>query len=319
MPILTVWGGGTLQIIIDGSLAGLTVKELFSKNGFSHGFIARLKRIEDGITVNGRHVTVRHTLSEGELLTLAADDMRDDENELLMPTEMPLEIIFEDDDMIAVNKPPDMATHPSLGHFDDTLANGLAYYFSSKGKPFVFRAVNRLDRDTSGVILVAKNRISAARLSGLMQSGQFRKTYIAVLGGRLPEACGLINAPIRRREKSIMLREVCDITEDGAKEAITAYNVLFSSETASIVSAEPITGRTHQLRVHFSHLGAPIVGDAFYGSAETAPTSLDRLMSRQALHASLLEINLGDRMLRFEAPLPPDMVHLYSTVKGENC
>lgn len=306
-----------MQILIDSSLSGLTVKELLHKNGISHGLTARLKRIHNGITVNEKHVTVRYVLREGDVLRLATDDCFHDENELLTPTKMPLDIIFEDDDLIAVNKPPDMATHPSLGHFDDTLANGIAYYFAAQGRPFVFRAVNRLDRDTSGVVLIAKNRISAAHLSTLMRDGQIRKTYIAVLNGRLPQECGRIEAPIRRREKSIMLREVCEALADGAKHAVTAYENVFSSDTASIVRAEPITGRTHQLRVHFSHLGAPIVGDAFYGSAETAPTELDRRISRQALHAASLEINFGSRILRLDASLAPDMELLCSIVKGE--
>ncbi len=308
---------GKLQIKIDTTLAGLTVKELLAKLGFSHGLTARLKRRDDGITVNSRHVTVRYTLCEGDILSLLTDDCQDDENEFLTQTKMELDIIFEDDDIIAVNKPSDMATHPSLGHFDDTLANGLAHYFASQGKPFVFRAINRLDRDTSGIVLVAKNRLCAARLSALMSQGKIQKTYIAVLNGKLPKESGTIEAPIRRREKSIMLREVCNILADGAKNAVTAYETLFASDSASVVRAEPVTGRTHQLRVHFSHLGAPIVGDAFYGTAETLPTALDSQISRQALHAASLEIDFGERTLRLDAELPPDMVHLCRLIKGE--
>ncbi|MBQ8249625.1 MAG: RluA family pseudouridine synthase [Clostridia bacterium] len=306
-----------MQIRIDASLAGLTVKELLLKYGISHSLAARLKRLDDGITVNGEHVTVRRILSEGDLLTLATEDLPQDENESLIPHEMPLDIIFEDDDLIAVNKPPDMATHPSIGHFEDTLANGLAYYFAAQGKPFVFRAVNRLDRDTSGVVLVAKSRLSAARLSGLMREGRIRKTYIAVLNGKLPDENGRIETCIRRKNASIILREVCEESADGAKHAITVYETLFSSDNASVVRAEPITGRTHQLRVHFSHLGAPIVGDAFYGTAEDMPTMLDSAVSRQALHAASLKIDFGDRLLELEADLPLDMVRLCNIIKGE--
>ena len=138
-----------------------------------------------------------------------------------------------------------------------------------------------------------------------------------MLNGTLPKKSGTIEAPIRRREKSIMLREVCDISADGAKSAVTVYETLYSAVNASVVRAEPVTGRTHQLRVHFSHLGAPIVGDAFYGSAETAPTRLDSEISRQALHAASLKINFGDRTLRLDAELPPDIAHLCSLIKGE--
>ncbi|MBQ8552495.1 MAG: RluA family pseudouridine synthase [Clostridia bacterium] len=305
-----------MDITIGCDFAGLTVKDWLYKNGISRGLITQLKKREDGITVNGEHVTVRRVLAVGDILSISADDRAEDENELLVPTKMSLDIIYEDDDMIAVNKPPDMATHPSLGHFDDTLANGLAYYFGSRGIPFVFRAINRLDRDTSGAVLIAKNRISAAHLTALMQSGKIRKTYVAILSGRISPESGTVTAAIRRREASIMLRETCEDGADGAKSAVTEYKTLFASDNASIVQAEPITGRTHQLRVHFAYLGCPIVGDGFYGSAETVPTEYDRLMTRQALHAAALEIDFGDRVLRISAELPYDMEKLKRYIKG---
>lgn len=303
-------------IEIKDSLVGLTVKEVLYRHGISHGLITHLKKLESGITVNGEHATVRRILSDGDILLLETEDRTEDENEFLTPTEMPLDIIYEDDDLIAVNKPPNMATHPSLGHFDDTLANGLAYYFTSRTIPFVFRAVNRLDRDTSGVVLVAKNRISAARLTALMQSGKIRKSYIAVLDGVLSPQNGVIETYIRRREASVMLREVCESAADGAKHALTHYETLAVGNGASIVRAEPLTGRTHQLRVHFAHMRAPIVGDSFYGTAESSPTELDRLISRQALHAASLKIDFGERVLALDAALPEDMESLCKLVKG---
>ena len=303
-------------IQIKDSLTGLTVKEVLYRNGISHGLITHLKKLETGITVNGEHATVRRVLNDGDILSLETEDRAEDENEFLTPTEMPLDIIYDDDDLIAVNKPPNTATHPSLGHFDDTLANGLAYYFTSRGIPFVFRAVNRLDRDTSGVVLVAKNRISAARLTSLMQSGKIQKSYIAVLGGVLSPQNGVIETYIRRREASVMLLEVCNSEAEGAKLALTHYETLAVGNGASIVRAEPLTGRTHQLRVHFAHVGAPIVGDSFYGTAEASPTELDRLIPRQALHAASLKIDFGERVLTLDAALPSDMESLCKLVKG---
>ena len=307
-----------MNITVTKALDGMTVKDWLYKNGISRGLITHLKKLECGITVNGEHATVRRVLYEGDVLSLAIDDRHDDENDNLVPTEMPLDIIYEDDDMVAVNKPPNMPTHPSIGHFDDTLANGLAYYFSSRGIPFVFRAVNRLDRDTSGIVLIAKNRISAARLGELMKSGAIKKSYVAVLNGVLTPSSGQINAPIRRREASIILREVCGEDAPDAKSALTAYETLAASNGISIVRAEPITGRTHQLRVHFAHMGAPIVGDGMYGTAETSPTKYDREMSRHALHAYALEIDFGDRCLKLSANLPNDMCRLCDKIKGEN-
>ncbi len=305
-------------INITAQLDGLTIKEYFQKNGFSRSLVTRLKKIDGGITVNGEHATVRRVLRCGDKLFLLTDDTAGEENENLIPVSMPLDIIYEDDDMIAINKPADMATHPSIGHFDDTLANGLAYYFSSKGIPFVFRAVNRLDRDTSGVVLVAKNRLCAAKLGQLMRDGRIRKTYIAMLNGELTPKNGRINAPIRRKDASVILREVCEADAVGAKPAVTEYKTLYAGDGAAVVSAEPITGRTHQLRVHFASMGAPIIGDAFYGSAETQPTSYDGRIKRQALHAARLTVTLdGERVLTFEAKLPPDMEMLWRHIEGE--
>ncbi len=305
-----------MDITVTKELDGITVKEWLYQNGISRGLITHLKKLDDGITVNGEHATVRRILHGGDVLSLRTDDRAEDENESLVPTKMPLDIIYEDDNMIAVNKPSDMATHPSIGHFDDTLANGLAYYFASQSKPFVFRAINRLDRDTSGIVLVAKNRISAARLGELMKSGRIKKIYIAVLNGILAPSVGQINAPIRRREASIILREVCSGTEPDTKSALTAYKTLAVCSDASIVRAEPITGRTHQLRVHFAHMGAPIAGDGMYGTAETTPTKYDSMMLRHALHASELTMNLGGRRLTLHADLPYDMRLLCAKIEG---
>ncbi len=305
-----------MKLLINEEYAGLTVKEWLYKNHISRGLITHLKKRADGITVNGEHVTVRYVLKIGDTLSIAADDRREDENELLVPTKMELDILYEDDDIVAVNKPFGTATHPSLGHFEDTLANGLAYYYSSRGIPFVFRAINRLDRDTSGVVLVAKNRIAAANLTTLMQSGKIRKQYIAVLNGKIEPSEGEINAPVKRQEGTIMLREVCGDGTDGSKPALTVYKTLLRGSDASVVQAEPVTGRTHQLRVHFAHMGCPIVGDGFYGSAETTPTEYDKRMTRQALHASSLKIDFGDRVLNITADLPCDMAELKSFIEG---
>ena len=304
-----------MDIVISKAENGITVKEWLGKNKISHALVTRLKRIDDGITVNGEHATVRRVLCTGDVLSLAADDRPDDQNRFLVPTQMPLDIIYEDGDMIALNKPYDMATHPSIGHFGDTLANGLAYYFSSKNIPFVFRAINRLDRDTSGVVLVAKNQMSAARLAGQMQSGDIRKTYIAVLGGVLHPESGVIDKPIRRKQASIITREVCDISAPGAKNAVTLYQTLAAGGGASVVRAEPQTGRTHQLRVHFAYMGAPIAGDGMYGSAEVCPSELDKMMTRHALHAASLEFSLGGRRICLEANLPSDMTALIRQIK----
>jgi len=210
-----------------------------------------------------------------------------------------------------------MPTHPSIGHFTDTLANGLAYYFAKQNKPFVFRAVNRLDRDTSGVVLVAKDLVSANRMSALMKTGFIKKSYTAVLNGCIEPQRGSIEAHICRCNEGIILRKVCASDDPRGKYALTSYETIMSRSDISVVRAEPVTGRTHQLRVHFSHMGAPIVGDAFYGSAETTPTVYDKMMKRQALHACSLTVTMPDKVLKLEAKLPPDMEKLVGYIQGE--
>ncbi len=306
-----------MRVLIENDFAGRTVKEWLYQNGFSRGHITRLKQLDDGIVLNGERVTVRRVLSLGDELCVASDDGFENENENLIPTEMHLDIVYEDENMIAVNKSGTVATHPSIGHFDDTLANGLAYYFKAKDRPFVFRAVNRLDRETSGIVLVAKNRMWANRLSALMRAGRIRKTYIAVLNGVITPRDGRIEAHIRRTDDGIIFRRVCESDDSRGKYALTEYRTAASCDDASVVFAEPVTGRTHQLRVHFSHMGAPIVGDSFYGSAETSPTRYDGMITRQALHAYELKLELPEGELVLRAEPPSDMASLFSEIQGE--
>jgi 23S rRNA pseudouridine1911/1915/1917 synthase len=221
-------------------------------------------------------------------------------------------IIFEDQSIIAVNKPPFMPTHQSQGHFYDTLANSLAHYFELQNRPFVFRSVNRLDKNTSGIILVAKDRLSSAKLSTQMKENRISKSYLAILNGELPSSSGEIKTYIRRREKSIILREVCDFCED-SKIAITQYEVLSTKNGLSLVLATPVTGRTHQLRVHFAHLGAQILGDDLYGSPSN-------LIDRHALHAYKLTFAHPDTNEQTElfAPLPEDMAKIIENHFGKD-
>lgn len=296
-----------MQIPVVDTRDGKTVLDVIKKElRLSSKTLAFLKKRENGITVDGTHVTVRHILRAGEVLSLDISDADDGENENLVPTDLPLDIICEDDDIIALNKPPYMPTHPSHGHFDDTLANALCFYMRNvKGEPFVFRAVSRLDRCTSGIILVAKNRVSACKLCDAMQKHNFSKEYLAVLSGTPEKDEGVIETYIRRREKSIITREVCK-KADGGDYALTRYKVIAKKDGFSLVRAFPVTGRTHQLRVHFSHIGCPILGDDLYGSPSN-------LIGRQALHAFSLSFPhpTTGRVIRLEAPLPPDMKDLY--------
>ncbi len=296
----------------ENEFVGLTVKEiLINELGFSKRAITSLKSREDGILINGSHATVRAKIKENDVLVINCDDVDNNQDKLIPSSVLP-EIIYEDEDIIAVNKPPFMPTHQSQGHFYDTLANSLAYYFSQQSRPFVFRSVNRLDRNTSGIVLVAKNRLASSKLSNQMKNDGISKNYIAILQGELSLDEGIIQTYIRRKEKSIILREVCEKTED-SKIAITSYRVLAKKNGMSLVIATPITGRTHQLRIHFAHLGAQILGDDLYGSASD-------LIDRHALHAYKLSFKhpITQKETELFAPVPNDMNKIIQKYFGKD-
>ena len=170
------------------------------------------------------------------------------------------ELIASDNEIIAVNKPRNMPTHPSQNHHSDTLANGVMYLM--KDKSFTFRPITRLDRDTSGIVLIAKNQLCASNLSEQMQSFNIQKQYVAVCHGIFENKSGVIDAPIARVDGSGILREV----SKSGKHAVTEYQVIDEKNGLTLVKLFPKTGRTHQLRVHLSHIGHPIYGDDMYGS-----------------------------------------------------
>lgn len=267
-----------MEYLITAAWKGRTVKDyLYTVVGVSRSVLIRLKKKEDGIMLNGSHVTVRAVLAEGDLLQLSIYDEAELDAEKIVPRNLPFEIVYEDEWLIVANKPANMPTHPTHGHYEDTLANAVAFYMQKKGVcNFVFRAVNRLDRDTSGLVIIAKNQLSCAKLGASLQEGKIVKNYLALLNGFPMDDNGLINKPIRRTSDSIITRQCC---EDGeGASALTKYRVLKRYDGYSLVLASPITGRTHQLRVHFSFIGCPILGDTLYGDASEG-------MGRQALHA----------------------------------
>ena len=282
--------------------AGRSVKDILDrKMNVSARMLALLKRREDGITVNGKRVTVRFVLSTGDRLVLSLGEEKTGDN--VAPVDIPLDVIFENEDMIVVNKPPYMPTHQSHGHTDDTLANALAFRYRDQGA-FVFRAVNRLDRNTSGTVLVARNKYSSGMLCGLMKERKIKKIYYAILDGIPKEDSGVIDTYIRRREQSIIFRCVCSAEDEGAERAVTEYRVIGKGKAHSLVRFVPHTGRTHQIRVHSACLGCPIVGDGLYGKESS-------LISRHALHAAEMSIPVdGQEYTSFRAPMPRDMAEL---------
>jgi 23S rRNA pseudouridine1911/1915/1917 synthase len=211
------------------------------------------------VSVNGKVCDTRNLVKKGDIIEIALDYPEDNSN--ILPKKMDLHIIYEDDCFIILDKPAGIAVHPSMLHFDDTLSNGLKYYFDSINLKKKIRPINRLDLNTSGLIIFAKNEYIQECLIQQMEANIFQKEYLAIIEGILPEKFGTINKPIGRKDSSVIER--C-ISEKG-KPSITHYEVLKEFNNLSLVKCKLETGRTHQIRVHFASIGHPLLGDTLYG------------------------------------------------------
>lgn len=229
------------------------MKDFLRAEGLSVTLIKETKY--GGIFLNGQNVTVRATVNEGDEIEIY---QKEKTSEGIPPMDIPLTVLYEDEWLIAVDKPTNMPTHPSKGNNLPTLANAVMGYF---GGDFVFRSVNRLDRDTSGIVIIAKNQFSAGKLSDSMKRGLWEKKYHALVEGA-PKESGIIDAPIAGIAEGNIKR----IVRDGGKNAITKYEVLEQRGNSSLCSVTLLTGRTHQIRVHFAHIGHPLVSDFLYGT-----------------------------------------------------
>ncbi len=279
------------EITVTTAMDGRKIEYVLSGDLSLSGNIIKKLKATGGILVNGENAHINRRLKEGEMLTLIFPSENSDN---IVPEEMELDIIYEDDDIIAVNKPYGIETHPSKESYIGTLANGVMHYFNGT---FTFRVITRLDKETSGVVLIAKNALSAQRLNEKMQKRKIQKEYVAVVCGSLCEE-GVIDAPIKRVEG---IRRA--VAEDG-KEAITQYKVEKEAEGLTLVRLKPLTGRTHQIRVHLAHIGAPIYGDWLYGN--------ERAGERVRLHCARLTFchPSNEREIVIEAPVPEDITSL---------
>ena len=280
--------------IIDGEYKD--IQDYLKANGYSASNITTLKKYENGIMLNGVWAYMNQKPAVNDRLLVRVCENKKSEN--ILPVDIKLDIKYEDDDIIVINKSNDMPIHPSLNNYENSLANALMYYY--KGENFVFRCINRLDKDTTGLTIVAKHFLSAGILNIAMQNRQIKRVYNAIVkdDGRLPDA-DTIDLPIAREDDTLIKRK---ISPDGQK-AVTHFKVLQRFEKYSLIELRLETGRTHQIRVHMSHIGAPLVGDYLYNEDDYGKSFV-----RPLLHSKSLEFIhpiTGERMY-LECDLPVD-------------
>lgn len=276
---------------------------LLLRRDMSHRLICRMKH-DHRIHVNGVAVRTNYILSEGDFIELYVDIDR--EKVGILPENLDLDVIYEDDSIFAINKRPSMLVHPVAKHQSGTIANGIAYLLVKNGFPPVVRPLSRLDRDTSGILLFAKNAYIQESLIRQMKQDGFGKHYFAIVHNKVMPKQGSILHPIARKPGSIVHREV----NDAGQKAITHYRTITSNEKATFLDVSIETGRTHQIRVHLTHLGFPIIGDDLYD-----PLSIDNYgITRQALHSYSISFvhPYTKKAMELYAPLPKDMKDLLS-------
>lgn len=291
---------------IPNSYEGHKISEFLRNQGISTKSIIRLKSDVENVLLNDEPGFINRILKKDDRLTLCVKEL--ESSKKIPPVDLPLSIIYEDEDILIVNKPANMPIHPSMNNYENTLGNAVAYYYMKKGEPFLYRCINRLDRDTTGLTILAKHYLSCGILYDEMESREIKRTYYAIVENRTvfdaPYAhrllqTGTIDLPLGRRPDSAIERMV-DI-KNGDK-AITHYRVLATNDGLSLLELQLDTGRTHQIRVHMQAIGHPLIGDFLYNPKDTH-------MKRQALHAGKLSFRhpITKEILSFTAPVPRDM------------
>lgn len=287
----------TIQYRITTIEKNQTIRGYLRKKGYSGQNLIQLKKREGGILLNGEPAYVIHPVHPGDRLTVHISET--EVSEKIPPVQLPLHIIYEDEDLMVLDKPSNMPIHPSMNNYENSLANALAWYFAQKNEPFVFRCVNRLDRDTTGLTIIAKHGISSGILSTAAANRLIHREYLAIVEGTGLPHTGTVDVPLGRKPGSAIERMV---DPENGERAVTHFRVLSEKNGCTLLSLHLETGRTHQIRVHMKHLGHPLIGDFLYNPEDTR-------MSRQALHSCRLSFThpVTGELMSFTAPLPEDM------------
>ena len=286
---------------------GQRIRQFLKNKGYSRQNMIELKKWPDSLLLSGKPVHFPERVETGQVLTLLIGETKSSD---IRPVMLDFGILYEDEDILVVNKPAGMPTHPSAKNTDNTLANALAWYYKQQGRPFVFRCCNRLDRDTSGVTVVAKHYVSASIISNMSIRHQLHREYNAIVRGPVFPPSGTIDIPLGRKAGSIIERMPDPVQ---GERAITHYRTDRVCGDYCLLSLVLETGRTHQIRIHLKAIGCPLIGDYLYNP------DMEQI-SRQALHARRLSFHhpITGEPLTFEAPLPEDMSRVLSAGKGEN-
>lgn len=288
-----------LTFHIEKDHEGLSLKGiLYDKMKLSSRLVRKVKA-KKGILVNGNRIGLHAKLRKGDVVCVKMEE----EPNQFEPENIPIEAVYEDVDLLIINKQPGIVVHPTKGHPTGTMANAIVNYMQEKKQSFKIRFVNRLDRDTSGLVIIAKNPFAQQELSKQMQKNNVQKIYLAVVKGIIEEEKGTINEPIGRPDLDDIRRRVYD----GGQESITHYEVIKRLKNdATVVRVKLETGRTHQIRVHMAHIGYPLIGDELYGYVN------EEWIERQALHAETLIFNQprNNERVEVKASIPEDIEDL---------
>lgn len=294
-------------LIVDEKHSGKKLREYLKHAEELSSRLIRGAARDGRISVNGKVVTLRYTVQGGDRIEL---DVAKDESQNINPENIPIEIVYEDMDVIVLNKKPFMVVHPTKSYQSGTLANGLLYYFQEKGEDCIVRLVSRLDMNTTGLILVAKNQFAHMALARDMHRGGFDKRYLAVVHGNMDSSEGTIDEPIYKPEEPGVKR----IIDERGQNSITHFKVMESHPLGDLVELQLETGRTHQIRVHLAHLGHPLFGDSLYNN----DIADEKFINRQALHAYKLSFpnpRTGET-ISLAIDMPLDMVELMDKIRS---
>jgi len=290
-----------LEFSVSPDEAGRRVDSVLKRRGLSTSAIRRAKRRNRGLLLDGASIYTSYPVQSGQVVAILADDRAASK---IVPYGGPLDILWEDNDLLIVNKPAGLAVHPCAGSWEDSLGARLVFYYQTISLTAEFHPVHRLDKGTSGLMAVAKHPAAQHILTAALHSGRFEREYLAICEGVPTIPCGVVDAPLDRTEESYLRQ--C-VRSDG-KPARTHYEVLQSRGRVSLLRLVLETGRTHQIRVHMAYLGHPLVGDFLYG--HEAP----EWIAHPALHSAKLSLTqpFTGEALHFETPMPEDMTHLWN-------